>query len=60
MRDPGKVMQSHIDMKSESSVGVLSAMRTCEGCRKRKSIAQFTRSPAKCLQCVRRTPRVPS
>lgn len=56
--DPGKTMNAHQALQTESQAGLYSPQRNCSGpCRKRKSHTQFTSGSTMCNQCTRRAPR---
>jgi hypothetical protein len=57
IHDPGKVMDRHQHLQTESNPGRYTPQRNCTGCRKRKSIMQFDGASTSCRQCVRRTPK---
>lgn len=58
MRDPGKVMQDHYDLQQVAYIGNPAKLVKCTECAKRRSVGQFKAGSTKCLQCVRRAPRM--
>lgn len=59
IRDPGKIMDRHLHLQTESNPGRYTPQRNCTGpCKKRKSTPQFDGDSTVCRQCVRRTPKL--
>lgn len=58
MSNPGRVMDAHHRIQNETSAGVPSPQRTCQGkCKRRRSYTQFDGDSTICKQCVLRTPK---
>lgn len=53
---PGKTMDLHHAIRTESCAGTMTPQRMCSGCRRRRSHTQFNGASLACIRCVRRTP----
>lgn len=53
--NPGKTMDRHYQLQTESRAGSYNPVRKCAGaCGKRKSVGQFSSGSDVCLMCTRR------